>query len=322
MPPKSSPLFTFRLIPAISAMLARRSIDAAVLLDDAGLPLDALRGDVTAPLERVQAFIERAAHELGTDVFGLQLADSLQGGAYGVAEFVVRSAPTCEAGLRALCELAALINPIGQFRFVTRASGEGALHYAVTSERDTLGMHLNEYTLAYIVRQFRTIMDGALPLVEAWFSHARKSNVDVLGKWFGCRLRFQAADCGFAIAPSVLARVPRTADTLLFQFLLAQARAQLARIGPADIVTQVVRVLEARLPYGDLSAEAVAGAMAMKPRSLQRRLADAGTSYRDVLAHVRNRRRAELQSGGVAESEIATQLGFSDARAMRRSLDH
>jgi AraC-like DNA-binding protein len=316
---KTNVLFTFRLIPAINAMLARAGIDGAALLRDAGLPVDGLHGEITAPLARIQAFVAEAALRLRMDLFGLELAAALPGGTYGVSEFVVRSAPTIEAGLRVLCELAALINPSGQFRFVD-AGAEGELHYALGAERETVGMHLNELTIAYIVRQFESVIAAPLPLARAWFSHARTRGADEVAKRLGCPVRFRAHDCGFALARDVLATPLDTADPLLFQFLQAQARAQLARLAPIDIVTQVVRVLDMRLSSGDLGAASIARALAMAPRSLQRHLAAAGTSYKDVLAHVRTRRFAELSAGGVAEKEIAFQLGFSDPRTMRRSL--
>jgi hypothetical protein len=315
---RSSLLFTFRLVPLINSVLARRSLDGARLLADAGLPLDALRGEVTAPLGRIQQFIAACAERLETDLFGLELAELVPTGAYGVPEFLVRSAPNLEVGLQSLCDHAALINPIGQFRYVTSAGG-GHLHYTVGARRDTLGVHLNEYTIVFVARQFEAIL-GAPVMARAWFSHGRGKHASLVEQRIGCPVTFGAADCGFTVARDVLARVPRTSDPALHAFLREQARAQLARLGPIDIVSQVVRVIEARLPHGDLGADAIAAVMATTVRSLQRHLADAGTSYRDVLAHVRRRRRGELRRGGIQDPEIARQLGFADARAMRRSL--
>ncbi len=312
---KTKLLFTFRLIPVISAMLAKQGIDAAPLLADAGLPPDALRGEITAPLPRIRAFIDAAAAACKARLFGIMLAESLQGGVYGVAEFLVRSAPSVEEGLRSLCEFGGLINPSGTFRLV-----DGTLHYAIGSERDALGTHLNEMTIAYIVRNLRSIVDNAA-LTEVWFPHGREEGTAEVAAWFGCQVRYKAPDCGFALSRESLALAPRSADPLLFTFLGQQARAQLARLGPVDIVSQLVRVLETRLSTGELDFNGIARALATTPRSLQRHLAEAGTSYRDVLSHVRRRRRAELLGGGVGETEVAHQLGFSDARAMRRSLD-
>ncbi len=316
-------LFTFRMIPMIAGELARHGIDATALLAEAGLPGDALRGEVTAPLVRIQKFVDLAAKAAGSETFGLELADRVPTGAFGVAEFLVRSAATAEAALRVLCEFAALINPIGRFQ-LTIEHGEGELHYSVPAQRDTLGCHLNEYTIAYIVRQFGATIGATLgapmPLVHAWFSHGRRSGADAVAKRLGTRVRFQAGDCGFAVSREVLERRPSTADPALHNFLLTQARAQLGHLGPVDVVSQVARVIEMRLPQGEVSSTEVARAMATTVRSLQRHLADAGTAYRDVLSHVRMRRRDELRAGGVAEAEIASQLGFSDARAMRRAL--
>lgn len=320
MAAKTGLLFTLRLIPAISAMLARRGIDAAPLLEEAGVPLDAMRGEITAPLHRVQAFMTRAAEALGTDMFGIQLAEAMPSGSYGIAEFLVRSASTMAEALQFLCEFASLINPIANMRFVPSET-EGCFHYAVASQRDMLGVHLNEFSIAYIVRQFTAIQGARMPLVRVWFSHSRPSGADEVGRHFGCPVRFQARDCGFALTPELMATRLRTGDPLLFEFLLEQARSQLARSGEVDIVTHLVRVLEPRLKHGDVSSSEVARSMAMTPRTLQRHLSDAGTTFREVLAHVRVRRRAELVAGGLDDTAVAKYLGFSDARAMRRSLD-
>ena len=313
-------LFTFRMIPMISAELARRSIDSNPLLAEAGLPGDALQGEITAPLTRIQRFIDLAAAALGTEMFGLDLAERIPSGAYGVAEFLVRSAATVEAGLRVITDFATLINPVLRFHFGVEADA-GELHLTVAAQRDTLGCHLNEYSIAYLVRQFSMVLGQPMPLARVWFSHRRRRDADTVAKRFGAHVRFQAADCGFAVTRDVLARRMPTADQVLHDFLLGQARAQLGRVGPVDVVTQVARVIEVRLPQGEVGAADVAKAMATTVRSLQRHLSDAGTAYRDVLAHVRTRRREELRQGGVAEGEIARQLGFADARSMRRSLD-
>jgi AraC-like DNA-binding protein len=314
-------LFTYRFVPLISGMLAKAGIDAAPLLEDFGIPLAAMRGEITAPLSRIQKFVDRAASILKMPLFGLDLATLVPSGAYGVAEFLVRSSATVEAGLRVLCELAPLINPVGEFRFEVTPSGDGEMRYRVGAQRDTLGCHLNEYTIAYVTRNMSVVLGRDIQLARVWFSHARTEHADTVAQRLRCEVRFRAADCGFTVPRAELASVPRTADQALFDFLYAQAKSQLARIGPIDIVSHVVRIIEARLPHGDVAAPAVAAAMATTTRSLQRHLGDAGTSYRDVLAHVRRRRRIELSHGGLAEAEIARQLGFADARSMRRSLD-
>ncbi|HEY5921623.1 MAG TPA: AraC family transcriptional regulator ligand-binding domain-containing protein [Kofleriaceae bacterium] len=313
------PLFTFRMIPLIAGELAQSGIDCSVLLGEAGLPLEAQRGDVTAPLPRVLHFIELASERLGNDLLGLTLAERNPAGAYAVAEFLVRAAPNVEIALQMLSNAAVLINPSLRFEFDADAN-EGRLMLSVVGQRDTIGRHLNEYTFSYILRQFSSVLDGGLQPTRAWFTHSRDRNAEAVAQHFGCDVRFQARDCGIAIPRTTLTRAARTSDPPLFAFLLQQARNQLSRIGSSDIVSQVMRVIEVRLARGDVGAAAVAAAMATTVRSLQRHLGEAGTTYREVLDHVRLRRLEELRRGGVAESDIARELGFADAKSMRRAI--
>ncbi|HEU0035929.1 MAG TPA: AraC family transcriptional regulator ligand-binding domain-containing protein [Kofleriaceae bacterium] len=313
-------LFSFRMVPIISSMLAMRRIDAAALVREAGLPEEALHGEIIAPLARIQHFIELAATRADAPLFGIELAERIPTGAFGLTEFLMRSAPTVERSLQVLCEFGALINPLLDFRYLRR-DDEGLWQFAIPSQRDALGCHLNEYTLMLVVRQFGAVLGERMPLARAWFAHPRRTHADEVAARLGCPVTFHAADCGLALPRTMLDRTTPTADPALFEFLLGQARAQLANFGSRDIISQVARVIETRLPSGAVSGNEVAAAMATTLRSLQRHLAEAGTTYREVLQHVRLRRRAELARGGLAPAEIAQRLGFANVSSMRRALD-
>jgi AraC-like DNA-binding protein len=301
-------------------MLAMRGIDARVLLDEAGLPAEALRGEIIAPLHRIRRFVDAAAAAFDHPWFGLDLGERIATGTFGVTEFMIRAAPSVERGFQILCEFGTLINPIVQYRLDCGAR-EARFSFAVHSQRDALGCQLNEYSFAFILRQFAIVLGERLPIDELWFAHDRAVACDQVAARLGCPVSFGAADCGFAIKRAVLDRSPTTSDAALFEFLLAQARAQIANLGTRDMISQVARLLDTRLATGNLSAQAIAKAMAMTVRSLQRHLGDAGTTYRNVLKHVRQRRRAELARSSLSETEIARRLSFRDASSMRRSLD-
>lgn len=315
-----SQLFSFRAIPVIAEMLQAAHLDVAELLREAELPVDAAQGEVAAPLSRLQSFLDLCADRLGAPLLGIDVAERIPRGMFGVAEFVIRAAPTVKQGLEALCELAPLVNPLNQMRYVADQRG-CEVHIAYGTFRDALGVHLNEYTVTLIARQFHVLLGSPLSLEHAWFAHGRRDHAEEVARRLSCNVRFQAPDCGFAVAGDVIEQQSSSADPALFQFLLAQARAQLEHVGKNDVVAQVVRTIESRLGIADLSAAAIAEALSTTQRSLQRHLADAGTSFRDVLAHVRKRRRGELERYQLSDGEIATRLGFASARSMKRSLD-
>jgi AraC-like DNA-binding protein len=85
----------------------------------------------------------------------------------------------------------------------------------------------------------------------------------------------------------------------------------------------VQALLVERLSSGEPDPEAVARALGMSLRSLQRRLEDEGTSFKEVLAATRRELACDyLQGGRTSVTEVTFLLGFADtssfARAFRR----
>jgi AraC-like DNA-binding protein len=58
----------------------------------------------------------------------------------------------------------------------------------------------------------------------------------------------------------------------------------------------------------------------VSPRTLQRLLEREGTSWRSEVDAARSERAARLQGTGVTPSQVASRLGYSDARALRRAV--
>lgn len=317
----SAVLFTFRQLAVLRELVEARGVAVPPLLRGAGLDPDAASGaELTAPLARIQALLDDVATQLGAPLLGLDIAERVPRGAFGLTEFVVRASPTVRHGLAALCELSPLINSPLEMRYVADQHGcEVRFRYGTL--RDALGTQLNEYTVAVIVKSFASVLGVTLPIEKAWFAHTRRSRSHDVAQRIECPVSFGAADCGFAVRSEVIERPIAAADPPLYDYLLGQARVQLANMGQRGIVAQVTRVLDARLAIADVSADAVSAALGMTGRSLQRHLSEAQATYRDVLAQVRRRRRDELVRVGMSDGEIAPRLGFANARSMRRALD-
>jgi AraC-like DNA-binding protein len=311
-------LFIFRQLGTVGEMLAERDIALEPLLASVGVGAE--NAQLTAPLDKVTRVLELAAERLGSPLFGLDLAERISEGAYGVTEFVVRTAPTVRQALNAMCELSPLINSALDMRYIADDLGcEVRFRYA--HRRDVLGEILNEYTVAYLVKQFAVVLGGSLPLARAWFAHDRGRGREDVARRLGCTVGFGASDCGFAVEMDVIDQAIPHSNEALHAFLLAQGRTQLANAGKHDVVSQITRAIEARIADPTLSAATIATALDTSLRSLQRQLADAGTSYRKVIAAIRRRRRDELSRSGLSDAEIATRLGFANAKSMRQSLE-
>ena len=95
----------------------------------------------------------------------------------------------------------------------------------------------------------------------------------------------------------------------------------LARIAPGAVVTDEVRHAVAELlADGEVSSSAVASRLAMSARTMQRRLKEEGTSFRDVVTDVRvTLAKRAIEEGTTSVSLLAERLGFSDPAAFRRA---
>ncbi|WP_186435193.1 AraC family transcriptional regulator ligand-binding domain-containing protein [Rheinheimera sediminis] len=105
----------------------------------------------------------------------------------------------------------------------------------------------------------------------------------------------------------------------------------------AEVITVLDQVLKTEVADRDLlqwvesriirtmpqieNIEATARALGLSERSLRRKLAELGTSYRQVLQQVRLALALQLQAeGSVSREQIAYEIGFEDARSLRRLL--
>ena len=126
------------------------------------------------------------------------------------------------------------------------------------------------------------------------------------------RLRFTTAEWGAPIAG---------ADATLARILEEHAHVLAARLqtAPTDFAGTVQRAIMAALPES-AEEESVARSLHMSRRTLQRKLADEGTSFREVLDGVR-RGLAEsyLADRTVSIPEVAFLLGFSEQSSFHRA---
>jgi len=77
--------------------------------------------------------------------------------------------------------------------------------------------------------------------------------------------------------------------------------------------------VERLLPKGYPTVTHTAQELCLSPRTLQRRLSDAGVSYRELIQACRLERARYLLAGSKDDiGEIATQLGYADASSFSR----
>jgi AraC-like DNA-binding protein len=123
-----------------------------------------------------------------------------------------------------------------------------------------------------------------------------------------------ALPCALLAAPLAQANVP------LQKLLREHAESLLARLPSASLSARVVSLLSSQLSQGEPDRAQLARALNLSERTLQRRLAEEGSSYQQLLNDSR-RQLAEgyLRDGRLAATEIALLLGYSEPSVFFRA---
>jgi AraC-like DNA-binding protein len=310
------------LVPALLRLLRQKSAEDATLLAlQLGLAEGAIEEDEIPSTESmVQGALEAAAEAFSEPHVSLRLPADLPLRRYGLAELAARSTPTLRDGLARMAKYAPLIHPAISCA-LEEGDGEARWVQRALSRPRGLGRLTHEYALSYVLTVARRDTGAPLATSRAWFANARTPDIAPLHRFFATRqLSFGCEDSGFALPREALdlpmksgdVRLLATADDLAQAALRAQPQVtSLASLAAAHV--------EALLPDG-ATMSAVARAMHMSSRTLQRRLDGEGASFSEVIDEVRERlARRWLADEGRTLSEVAFDLGFSDLATFSRA---
>jgi len=180
-----------------------------------------------------------------------------------------------------------------------------------------------EYWTVLLMKYGRWIADFDLPLREVRFSHPAPEDTSEHDRIFGCRLRFDAAESGLLIASAELDRPSLHANPEVARTHERSADACLAGLDDCSVKRRLRELLATVLERGPVDLRTAATALHIGVRTLQRRLRDEGTSYRQVVDELRRDiALSRLAKTDAPIAEITYLTGFSELspfyRAFRR----
>lgn len=152
------------------------------------------------------------------------------------------------------------------------------------------------------------------------FSHPAPADIRAYEEYFRCELRFDQPDARLVIAREVAdealagfnPEIVRELDRMIVDYL--------ARLDRNDILSRTRAAIIQELPSGQASLERTATMLALSPRTLARRLADEGESFKSLLAEVRRELGEKyILDTSLSLTEISFLLGFSEASSFSRA---
>lgn len=306
------------LQPMLEAAAAR-GVTAQALEQAAGLPTGALEPlPESLPADTYVKLLELAAELADDPHFGLHVGERVRLGTYTVYGLILLSCRDFGQAFEQTMRYEQLAHDLG--RSTLQVHGQLAA-YTWHSNYPAHCRHLVDSVFAGI-RVFGNWLAGTtLPPAELSLMHdggAAAGHAEYM-RVFGALPRFNASANAAQFEASLLAWPVPNADVSLYPVLQQHADQLLKqRAAPASagIVAQVHDAIVRRLAQGQVRVASVAEDLGLAPRTLQRKLADAGSSFQQVLDEARFAlARDYLRQPGLSLVDIAFLLGYQEQSA-------
>lgn len=242
---------------------------------------------------------------------------------FGLAGFLVQTSSTVGVMLETLIQVEPLLGDGG----ITRLRREGERAWLTWDTRFT-DPYVRQQAADFILAGFAwAVMSASRPglrLIEAvHFQHPAPADALQLRRYlthFGCPVYFGQPENAMVLAREALYLPLPSADPALHEVLEQHARKLIEERRNAPSLVDLARSrLHSLLQAGEASRERLADDLGITGRTLHRKLAEAGTSYRGLLDELRlDRARALLRDGGLSIQDVAARAGFDESASFTR----
>lgn len=308
----------------VLARTTRTGHEAGRLAREAGIPVWAMEGDdITVDNACFLRTLILAEHHRGVPDVGLRAGADFVPGQLGIYDYLFTTARTLGEGHAASGRHVDLITGVGQRGVVAATERDVRVILSLAEDEDRGRELAIQVGMSDFLSRSRWATGRPISPVEVTLRQRapRRSTTftDILGT---TRITYGADTDSVTLRAADMELPLRTADPVLATILERHAALQ-PRIQPRptswpDRVQQALAA--AALAEGTVSLSAVARRLATSPRTLQRRLAEAGTTWRHELDRARQAQFARLHRHPAAPPDRrAGLLGYADARSLRRA---
>ncbi|MDE2363454.1 MAG: AraC family transcriptional regulator [Hyphomicrobiales bacterium] len=292
-------------------------LDPMEMLRSAEIPPTALTDpDIRIPMGGFRRLLEASAIAAGVDDFGLRLAERGGLSNLGPVALLVREQPTVGSAMEALAHYVHIQSESLGVR-VIRLGNEVAIAPSLLFGTPAPARQSIELVVGLAYRILAAFLGPGWRPLDVQFAHPAPRNRDIYRKFFACNVAFGAEYDAIIFPAGDLERPMPSADAALARYARDYVEAIAAR--SSHIEGKVRELVTALLPTGRCSAGRVARHLGCNQRTLQRRLAERGTTFFDIV----EAQRAEIVVRLIEDDSrslpaVAELLGFSAQSALSR----
>lgn len=319
---KASTLNTWfiTLLRAVEA----RGVDSRALVLRAGLDPDQINDpNLRSPVEKTSRLWRMAVEATGDPCLGLKVATYVQPATFHTLGMALLASRNLEDVMHRSARFSGIVSDAMSFQIQSEGAGTKQV-VSWVAEVPVVDESI-DLMMASTVKMGMLMLGIDARTPRPISLRLRRSTTPEMCEefqaYFRCPIQFGAEENSLWVPDEWMQRpLPMANPTLARQSDLV-VMAYLSRFGRDSLAERVRAEMISRLPAGEPSRSAVASALSLSEKTLQRRLHDEGTTYLDVLDEVRrDLAQSYLRDSAITLFEITFRLGFSDQSAFTRAL--
>jgi AraC-like DNA-binding protein len=313
-------------VPAVLTYLKSAEacgIDCVPLIARAGIDAEVLKDNCQQiPTTSMEHLLQLLIEASGDPCFGLHSAKFIEPSSYSVLGYISMNCSTLRAIQAKIPIFEKIVGDMG-VTSVEVADGFALQRWECKFADPLVARHEVEHVIGSWVIYAKNYLNFT-PHDGIWFKHSAPADPKLLADYqeiFGCDVLFDQTSNGIRIREDKLDLPLPQANEKLLAMLLEHATRLLSEINQHQRITdQVKNLLRLMLKDRPPSSAFIAEKLAISSRTLQRKLGEEGTHYKDVL----NELRLELalyflKNTDLSLDNIAYELGYTEARSFYRS---
>jgi AraC-like DNA-binding protein len=273
--------------------------------------------DTRISLQLAANLLEDAVMRTRQRDIGLIAAVAFDSASFGIDEYLARTRPT----LRSVFEHTGRYLPLLMDGARNSFDVEGDQAFTRLQLPAPMVAHPAAYEFAFavgVLRARRITGDAGLTPHEVHFLHDRPSDTTRHDELFRCPIHFGASVAQLVWSHNNLERRMPNAEPGLREILEQKADAMLARLPQAGGYAEQVLAL-ADCELRTISADHISGRLGVSERTLHRRLAAEGTSYRELIERARKAAALRYLEQPRTLEEVADLLGYASTQSFQRA---
>ena len=264
-------------------------------------------------------YFAKAVELIPNQAFALQAATCWHPSNLGALGFAWLTSATLQEGLNRLVRYSRILGQKATFQCVRTPISTRFIHLNQRAD-STVTDAMTDFSLSLIVDMCRKNAGSDFHPYKVRLRRTQPFDATPYNAYFGCEVLFDADENSFEIDRKTADAPLPTSNLELASTLDGILSKQLASLDKNNIAARCKYYFLMELTSGEPTEQALSKALGMSLRSLQRKLAEDGTSYSRLFDEVRHELAQNYLSGSHRSvNEITFLLGFSEQSAFTRA---